>query len=370
MKSNNQGFDNRYLFSIAFVFQGVYVLLSSFEFSFFQQKIQYVFTLAIANSVFLAIGLLILLEKKYLIISFISGSYFLVVVAFVMISTDNLDLSIVTFISLTISAILILISIIISTTGKKRSILTFNFVLGIIGLAVVIFASGVKNFSLFELLEDVKLKEHAYFGEVMLSFVGSLIIFLALINKQIKRKEGFNLSLKVALTAMLTALCVVLSFLNPFAYFQLGDFKPNPFVHMINAIAGVFLGPIWGVLIATFVAIIRFSVGIGTIHAFPGGIPGALVVGIVAILISLFLKEKYRIFAAFFEPIGTFGIGAIISGAIIGTYASWALWSIFLASSLIGSSLGFWILWTLQKRNININYLSRGDTVLSRREII
>ena len=54
----------------------------------------------------------------------------------------------------------------------------------------------------------------------------------------------------------------------------------------INAISGVLLGPFYAVLIATLIAVIRFSYGIGSIYAFPGGIPGAFIVGIFAYIIA------------------------------------------------------------------------------------
>jgi len=360
VKSDTPRFDHRVLFGILFLLQGIFVLLSSFELTFIQQKLQYIFTLAVGNTALLAISLLVLLKKKYALITFISGTFYLVEVAFVMISTIPFDISILTYIFLTIPVVFL---IVVVSIIKEQDQFYYHKGILIGGLFTLILAFGVRNFELFALIKDVNLRNQAYFGEVLLIFSGLLIVFLAIVYAHIKEIQGYNLSLNVSLASILTALGVVLSFLNPFAYFELGGFKINPFVHLINAISGVFLGPIWGVVIATFIAIIRFVVGIGTLFAFPGGIPGALVVGITAIIISLFFKEKYRIFAALSEPIGTVGIGAVIS-LLMGATSSLFLWVGFSLSSMLGSGLGFWILYELRKRNITINYLSHGKNVI------
>ncbi|MBN2154736.1 MAG: energy coupling factor transporter S component ThiW [Candidatus Lokiarchaeota archaeon] len=197
---------------------------------------------------------------------------------------------------------------------------------------------------------------------LILLLTGALSILTSVIYFQKDESRGYHLALRVALTAMFTALGVVLSFINPFAYFELGGFKVNPFAHLINAIAGVFLGPFWAVLAALFIAIIRFSVGIGTIFAFPGGIPGALVVGIVAAVISAMKRERFRIIASLCEPIGTVGIGAVISYAFMGAPSTIFLWGGFAISSVLGSILGFTILLILRKRNIN--YFQFGENAI------
>ena len=75
-------------------------------------------------------------------------------------------------------------------------------------------------------------------------------------------------------------------------------------------------------------------------------------------------KDKYRFIAAFFEPIGTVGIGAVISVLFIGVAPQWQafMWGVFAASSVLGSVLGGIIVWILQKRKIN--YLSFGENVI------
>jgi energy coupling factor transporter S component ThiW len=171
-----------------------------------------------------------------------------------------------------------------------------------------------------------------------------------------------KLTLKIVLVAIFTAIGVVLSFFNPFAYAELFGTKINPFAHLINAISGVLLGPIYAVLIATLIAIIRFSYQIGSIYAFPGGIPGAFIVGIFAYIIS-YKKGELRSFGALFEPIGTVIIGGSISSLM--SYYIFELqftpilimWGLFAASSIAGSILGFIILLMLEK-GMNITYLN------------
>jgi len=164
-------------------------------------------------------------------------------------------------------------------------------------------------------------------------------------------------TLKIALTAVLTALGVVLS---PYLWFPAGGSKAYPGQHLINVIAGVLLGPIYTAIVATMIGIVRNALGIGTIFAFPGGLPGGIVVGIAYIL----AKKKIRnpmamIVAASTEPIGTVLIGGTASWYLVDpfiggvlhlklgvlTYLYW-LW---LISSLSGVILSLPILLALYK---------------------
>lgn len=162
-----------------------------------------------------------------------------------------------------------------------------------------------------------------------------------------------KLTLKIAMTAIFIALGVVLSYLNPFGYFLIFGTKINPFAHLINAITGVLLGIIFSFTTALGIAIIRFSVGIGTIHAFHGGISGAILVSTIAYFLRK-KKPKYTNLAALFEPIGTVFIGGTIGylvspigdSLILGLMTYW--WLFFL-SSVTGSIIGFMILIILNK---------------------
>ena len=94
-----------------------------------------------------------------------------------------------------------------------------------------------------------------------------------------------SLSKRVATAGIFIAVGLVLSFLNPFAYFLLFGTKINPFAHFINALTGVLIGLTFSCIVALGIAILRFTFGIGTIHAFHGGISGAVVVGTSAYIL-------------------------------------------------------------------------------------
>jgi len=155
---------------------------------------------------------------------------------------------------------------------------------------------------------------------------------------------------KIILTGLFAAIAVILSGIS----FPIGPTKCFPFQHAINAICGVLLGPWYAALSAMISGIIRNMLGTGTIFAFAGGIPGALVVGIV----HRFWSKDY---AAFAEPLGTGPIGASISAYLV---APWigksmpflAFQMAFLASSIPGCILGFLALRVLRKTEI-VNFL-------------
>lgn len=159
-------------------------------------------------------------------------------------------------------------------------------------------------------------------------------------------KPKVNRSKRIAISALLVALGVALS-IYP-GSIPLGPTRVFPFQHMINAVAGIFLGPIDAVLIAVSIGMLRMGLGTGTIFALTGGVPGALVVGLVYWRI---LKNDGM---ALTEPLGTLA-GALISALLVapllgnapfpefmGLTAQWQLFSIFfLMSSVPGALLGF-----------------------------
>lgn len=152
---------------------------------------------------------------------------------------------------------------------------------------------------------------------------------------------------KITLTAILIALTVALSPL----YIPLGTTKCFPAQHMMNAVAGVLLGPWYAGLMALGTGLIRNFLGMGTIYAFPGGIPGALVVGIIYRYIW---KTDY---AGFTEPLGTVVIGATLSALVVAPWMESSLtisffWVVFAASSVPGSVLGFIVLKAIRRADL------------------
>lgn len=162
------------------------------------------------------------------------------------------------------------------------------------------------------------------------------------------------LTIKVVLAAIFIAVGVVLSSLNPFGFVELFGTKINPFAHLINAITAVLIGITFSSLTALGIASIRFMANLGTIHAFHGGISGAVVVGVVAHILWK-KKPKYVEYAAFTEPIGTVFMGGTIGELLVPIYGTISIgglllyWWLFFWSSLVGSIIGFLILKILKR---------------------
>lgn len=172
---------------------------------------------------------------------------------------------------------------------------------------------------------------------------------------------------KIAFVSVFSALGVVIA---PLFWFPFLTTKAFPGQHLINALTGVLLGPLWAAVSALFIGIIRNALGIGTVYAFPGGIPGGMVVGIVYQILKWFKKSgKIASIAAFFEPLGTVFIGATLALFLVAPWigdvellsrledapliALFTLWSGWAVSSVSGSVLGFVILLVLNRVKIS-----------------
>jgi energy coupling factor transporter S component ThiW len=154
---------------------------------------------------------------------------------------------------------------------------------------------------------------------------------------------------KLVLAAVFAALPVVLSFF-PGAIPAAGA-KLLPWQHMTNVIAGVTLGPWYAALSATVAAVLRNSLGVGTLLAVPGGIPGALVVGFAHAIWR-------RPWVGLLEPLGTGPVGAtvgalLVAPALMGkAIPLGTLLPAFLASSVPGAILGVLVLRALARAGI------------------
>lgn len=169
---------------------------------------------------------------------------------------------------------------------------------------------------------------------------------------------GLSSSRRVVLSAFLIALGFLLSFFP--GSIPIGPTRVFPFQHMINAVAGVILGPGYAAFIALSVGILRISAGTGTVFALTGGIPGAIVVG----LVCRYLYRRDG--AALTEPLGT-ALGALLSALIVspllanpslppflGIDAQWLLFMIFFwMSSIPGAILGYALLKMLRRSSFN-----------------
>ncbi len=171
---------------------------------------------------------------------------------------------------------------------------------------------------------------------------------------------------KIALASVFSALGVVIA---PFLWFPFLTTRAFPGQHMVNVIAGVLLGPSLAAIVALFIGIIRNALGIGTIYAFPGGIPGAITVGFAyQLLKKLGKRGRTALFAALFEPVGTVFIGATLTlylfapwlgdirllsqlekGPLVALLTLWSGWAV---SSVPGSVIGLLLLLVLQRVGI------------------
>lgn len=106
-------------------------------------------------------------------------------------------------------------------------------------------------------------------------------------------------------------------------WFPAGIAKAYPAQHAINVMAAITLGPGPAVIIAFMTGLVRNMLGLGTLMAFPGGMIGAFLAGI------LYKKFKRKILAVVGEVVGT---------GIIGS-----LFSVPYANLLMGSSLGAFV---------------------------
>lgn len=181
------------------------------------------------------------------------------------------------------------------------------------------------------------------------------------------RKTAVHIK-KISLVMVFSALGVAIS---PYTWFVVLGTKANPTQHVINAILGVLAGPFWAVVAAIFIGTVRNMLGIGTIYAYPGGIPGGIVVGIAYwFLKRLGVSERVRLVAALTESVGTLLIGAPLALFLVALWvgtkslldlttsegpllalltfgAGWAL------SSIPGSIIGFVVLLNLRRAGIS-----------------
>lgn len=148
---------------------------------------------------------------------------------------------------------------------------------------------------------------------------------------------------KLAVAGMMTALGVVLSTF----YIPVGVSKCFPVQHLLNVLAGIFLGPWYALGFSFCTALIRNLVGTGSLLAFPGSMVGAFLCGM------LYQRVKKVPAAVAGEVIGTGIIGGMlcypVARFLMGN-AEAALFTYvipFLISTLGGSALAAILLITL-----------------------
>lgn len=106
---------------------------------------------------------------------------------------------------------------------------------------------------------------------------------------------------KLAISGMLVALTVALSGFS----IPIGASKCYPIQHLVNVLAAVFLGPVYGVSMAFCTSLIRNLLGTGSLLAFPGSMIGAFLGA------WLYQKTGKLLAACLGEMTGTGLIGAV-----------------------------------------------------------
>ncbi|MEM3404101.1 MAG: energy coupling factor transporter S component ThiW [Nitrososphaeria archaeon] len=168
-----------------------------------------------------------------------------------------------------------------------------------------------------------------------------------------------NRARKVSLSSILAALTIALSPL----WIAWGPTKAFPAQHLINVLSGIMLGPIWAASISIISGTARIMFGVGTIFAYPGGIPGGVMVGTTYFLLRRTKNKKIALLAsALSEPIGTVFIGGTLAYYIIDPLFGWVMHKQFASilllfygwaiSSIIGSVTGAMAIFILERTKI------------------
>ena len=161
---------------------------------------------------------------------------------------------------------------------------------------------------------------------------------------------------KVALLVTMSGLTIALSPIH----IPIGPTKAFPWQHMTNVILGVTLGPLWAGAAALLIGLVRMMLGLGTIFSIPGGVPGAILVGLGAV--ALRRAGRSPEYAAFLEPVGTAVIGFLLAlyifAPLVGKYEAWLaagllpIWLVWAASTGVGTLAGFGALRLLRRSGL------------------
>ncbi len=149
---------------------------------------------------------------------------------------------------------------------------------------------------------------------------------------------------KLAIASILAAVAVVLSPLSV----PVGASKCFPIQHLVNVLAGVFLGPWYATGAAFVTSLVRNIMGTGSLLAFPGSMRGAFLCGLV------FSKAGNIYAACLGEVLGTGVIGGLLAYPVavllMGKQAAMFAYVIpFLTATSVGSAMALMFIGILQK---------------------
>lgn len=153
---------------------------------------------------------------------------------------------------------------------------------------------------------------------------------------------------KMTLMTMFVAIAVAGSV---FVSFPAGIARAYPIQHAVNVIAAITLGPIPALTIAFLTGLVRLLTGTGSLLAFPGGMIGAYLAGV------LYTRFGKPVFAAIGEVIGTGLIASLFAvpyaKILMGTtVTAFFFMPPFLVSSISGALLGLVLTVRLQSTSI------------------
>ena len=157
-----------------------------------------------------------------------------------------------------------------------------------------------------------------------------------------------NQTRKLTLTAIITAINVVLS---QMIYIPLGPIKAFPVQHFVNVLCAVLVGPWYGLAQAFLTSVIRLIFGTATPFAFPGSMIGVLLAGLI------YQRSRKVGFAVIGEVIGTGFIGSLATIPLIYMMnldfsKFYVIAPLFLASTVVGSLTAYGLLIALTRRNL------------------
>lgn len=158
---------------------------------------------------------------------------------------------------------------------------------------------------------------------------------------------------KIVISGMLIALTVSLSGFS----IPIGASRCFPVQHLINVIAGIFLGPAYGAGMAFCTSLIRNMLGTGSLLAFPGSMVGAFLCGL------LYQHTGKLWFAYGGEVVGTGIIGGLlcypVAAFMMGKEVALFFYVIpFLMSTACGTAMAAILMGILSKSG-TITYLNR-----------
>lgn len=145
---------------------------------------------------------------------------------------------------------------------------------------------------------------------------------------------------KLTLAGILAAMAVLG---GVFSFPVLGS-RCAPVQHLVNILAAVLLGPLWGVGIAFSASLLRNITGLGSLMAFPGSMIGALACG------TVYYYTRRLGLTCVAEALGTGLFGALaaypVAALFMGlTPASYTVYIVpFLISTGVGSIAAFLLL--------------------------